>query len=253
MPTWTRHLYEHNTLAVSKGESNGYETVYKFGYNPDINGAEETVWEVGGNTPWPDTAFVAYVVSNNAADANGGTGANKVRIEGLDADYNLKSVEVELNGVTPVQITGTWIRIHRAFVTLAGSGGTTAGTVTVQNVGATVTYASFTNDNQTQMAVYTVPAGYTFYIDDVTFSTSLTLSNKFATISFAQRDFGTNVFRKRLIAPMQSSQFIAKFVYPFKVEEKADMECRAYTDAVNNTISASFQGVLIKNDPTGNV
>jgi hypothetical protein len=42
-------------------------------------------------------------------------------------------------------------------------------------------------------------------------------------------------------------------VYPFKVEEKADMECRAYTDTVNNTISASFQGVLIKNDPTGNV
>jgi hypothetical protein len=85
MPTWTRHLYEHNPLAVSKGESNGYETVYKFGYNPDVNGAEETIWEVGGNTPWPDTAFVAYV--NNAADANGGTGANKVRIEGLDADY----------------------------------------------------------------------------------------------------------------------------------------------------------------------
>ena len=26
MPTWTRHLYEHNYLAISKGESNGYET-----------------------------------------------------------------------------------------------------------------------------------------------------------------------------------------------------------------------------------
>ena len=59
MPTWTRHLYEHDHLAVSKGESNGYLPVYKFGYNPDVNGAEETIWEVGGNTPWPDTAFTA--------------------------------------------------------------------------------------------------------------------------------------------------------------------------------------------------
>lgn len=253
MPTWTRHLYEHDPLAVSKGESNGYLPVYKFGYNPDVNGDEETIWTNGGNVPWPDTAFTAYIVSDDASDTNGGTGTNKARVEGLDADYNLKSVEVELNGTTPVQITGTWIRIHRAFVTLAGSSNTTAGTVTVQNVGATTTYASFNSDNQTQMAVYTVPAGYTFYIDDITFSTSLTLSNKFATVSFAQKDFGTNVFRKRLISPMQSSQLISKFEYPFKLEEKTDMECRALTDTVNNTIAASFQGVLIKNDLTGNV
>jgi hypothetical protein len=33
MPTWTRHLYEHNPLAIAKGEVNGYSVVHKFGAN----------------------------------------------------------------------------------------------------------------------------------------------------------------------------------------------------------------------------
>lgn len=253
MTTWTRHLYEHDPLAVSKGESNDYSTVYKFGINLDVNGDEETIWSQGGNYPWPTSSFTAYIVSDDANDANGGTGANIVRVEGLDVNYNVQSVLVNLNGTTPVAITGTWIRINRAFVTLAGSAGTSAGTINVQNNDGSVVYANLGTGNQTQMAVYTVPANHTFYLDDITFSTSLTQSNKFATVSFDQRDFGTNVFRKRFISPMQSSQLIAKFEYPFKLEEKTDMECRAFTDTVNNTISATFQGVLIKNDLIGNV
>ena len=142
MPTWTRHLYEHNELAIAKGESTGYKTLFKFGFNPDINGTEDTIWAQGGNYPWPDASFTAYVVSDAAADANGNTGANKVRVEGLDANYNEQSVEVELNGTSPVAVAGTWIRVNRAFVTLAGSGGTSAGTIHVQNVDGSVVYAN---------------------------------------------------------------------------------------------------------------
>ena len=253
MPTWTRHLYEHNELAISKGESTGYKTLFKFGFNPDINGTEETICSQGGNYPWPDASFTAYVVSDAAADANGNTGSNKVRVEGLDANYNEQSVEVELNGTSPVAVAGTWIRINRAFVTLAGSGGTSAGTIHVQNVDGSVVYANLGLGNQTQIASYTVPAGYTLYLDDINFTAALSQSNKFVTANFVSRDFGSNVFRSRFINVLQSTQLIAKFEYPQKFEEKTDMECRALSDTTNNAVGASFQGVLIKNDPTGNV
>ena len=65
MPTWTRHLYEHDPLAVSKGESTGYKTLFKFGFNPDINGTEETIWSQGGNYPWPDASFQGVLIKND--------------------------------------------------------------------------------------------------------------------------------------------------------------------------------------------
>ena len=78
-------------------------------------------------------------------------------------------------------------------------------------------------------------------------------ANKFVTAKFVSRDFGSNVFRSRFINVLQSAQLISKFEYPQKFEEKTDMECRALSDTTNNAVGASFQGVLIKNDPTGNV
>lgn len=251
MTTWTRHLYEHDHLAISKGESNDYSTVYKFGFNPDINGDEETIWTQGGNVPWPTTAFTAYAVSDNAADANGSSGANTVEVEGLDADYNFKSVSVSMNGTNAVEISGTWIRINRAYVTLAGSGGTSAGTIHIQNSGGTVIYANLAVGNQTQMAVYTVPAGHTFYVDDISFTAALSQANKRIRATFAVREFGSNVFRTRLVSVLQSTHLVTRFVYPLAIPEKADMECRGFSDTINNEVGASFQGVLCKNTITG--
>ncbi len=251
MTTWTRHLYEHNDLAISKGESNGYSTLFKYGFNPDINGTEETIWTHGGNIPWPDTAFTAYVVSSSSNDSGGGTGSNTVQVEGLDADYNIKSVSVTLNGTTPVEVSGTWIRINRSFVTLAGTGGTSAGTILIQNSDASVVYADLGAGNQTQLAAYTVPAGYTLYLDDVNFTAALSQSNKYVQVSLHTRAFGSNVFRTRFINVIQSNQLISKYEYPQKFEAKTDMECRAFSNTTNNAIAASFQGVLIKDTIQG--
>lgn len=248
MPTWTRKLYEHDELAIAKGDVAGHDTLFKFGFNPDINGNEETIWAHGGNYPWPDAAFTAYVVSDDAADTNGGTGANTVQVEGLDADYNQKSVSVTLNGTTPVAISGTWIRVFRAFVTLAGTGGTSAGTIYVQNVDGSVVYANLGLGNQTQIAAYTVPSGYTLYLDDINFTAAVSQASKYVQVSLDAREFGSNVFRKRFINVIQSNQLITKFEYPQKFTEKTDIECRAFSNTTNNAVGASFQGVLVNNE-----
>jgi len=119
-------VQEPYTLQVSKGQVAGATPLYKFARNPDINSTEETIWEHGGNYVFPTSAAVRYVSSSDANDTNGGTGANKVRVFGLDADYALIEEEVELAGQTQVATSLSYLRIYRAYVTLAGSGGTAA-------------------------------------------------------------------------------------------------------------------------------
>ena len=241
-------VQEPYELQVSKGQIAGATPFYKFGFNPDINGIEETIWTQGGDVPWPTAAFTAYIVSDNAADnGTSTTGAQTIQVEGLDADYNIKSVSVTLNGTTEVAISGTWIRINRAFVTLSGTGGTAAGTIHVQSSGGGVVYADLGIGNQTQMAVYTVPAGYTLYLDDVSFTAALGIQAKNVTVKFVLRNFGTNTFRTGIIETVQSNSLLVPFPYPFAIAEKTDVECRAFSDTTNVEVSASFQGVLIKN------
>jgi len=250
---WPRRLFEHTDLAIARGFTKGHKALYKFGYNPDVNGEEETVWAQGGNMTYPTSAVTMFVSSTSANDANGGTGANSILIQGLDENYDEIEETVFLNGQTQVATQLAYLRVYRAFVTLAGTGGTSGGTIYVGSSGATggvpntTVYANLSFGNQTQIAAYTVPAGYTLYVDDINFTAALSQANKTATCSFVSRTFGSNVFRTRLINVLQSNQLIAKFEYPQPFTEKTDLECRVITNTTNNAIGASFQGVLIKN------
>ena len=250
---WPRRLYDHTDLAIARGHTQGYRALYKFGYNPDVGGTEETVWAEGGNYVWPDNAVTVFASSSSANDTGGGTGANTITIQGLDEDYNEIEESITLNGQTQVATQLSYLRIYRAFVTLAGSSGTSGGTIYLGSSGASggvpnTVYANLGLGNQTQIAAYTVPAGYTLYLDDINFTAALSRANKTATCSFVSRDQGSNVFRTRFINVLQSNQLITKFEYPQPFAEKTDLECRVVTDTTNNAIGASFQGVLIKND-----
>lgn len=246
-------VQEPYTLQVSKGQVAGATPLYKFARNPDINSTEETIWEHGGNYVFPTSAAVRYVSSSDANDTNGGTGANKIRVFGLDANYALIEEEVELAGQTQVATSLSYLRIYRAYVTLAGSGGTAAGTVYVADSGASAgvptgnVYASLGTSNQTLLGVYTVPAGKTLYLDDINFTSAISLANANVTIKFNIRDFGSNVFRTIVITELQSGTYIDKFEYPQPIYEKTDIEVRAVATSNNNPITVSWQGVLIDN------
>ncbi len=251
---WPKRIYDHTDLAISRGHTLGYRAIYKFGYNPDVNGDEETVWEQGGNYPWLDNAVTMFVSSTSVNDISGGSGANTILIQGLDEDYNEIEETITLNGQTQVATQLSYLRLYRAFVTLAGSSGTSGGTIYIGSSGATggvpngTVYGSLAIGNQTQIAAYTVPAGHTLYIDEINFTAALNTANKRVNISFHTREIGSNVFRTRFVNILQSNQLLQTFKYPQGYAEKTDLECRVSTNTTNNPIAASFQGVLIKNE-----
>jgi len=251
---WPKRIYDHTDLAISRGHTLGYRTLYKFGYNPDVNGDEETVWEQGGDYPWLDSAVTMFVSSTSVNDTSGGSGANTILIQGLDENYVEIEETITLNGQTQVTTQLSYLRVYRAFVTLAGSSGTSGGIIYVGSSGATggvpngTVYANLSIGNQTQIAAYTVPAGHTLYLDEINITAALSLANKRVNASFHTRDFGSNVFRTRFINVLQSSQLKQLFKYPQEFAEKTDVEIRVSTNTTNNPIAASFQGVLIKNE-----
>jgi len=243
-------------LQVSREQIPFHQALYKFGYNPDIKGIEETIWTQGGIYSYPTTAAQLYVSSSSGDDANGGTGANSIKIVGLDADYNEVEEDITLTGQTQKITQTSWLRVYRMYITLAGSGGAAAGTIYLANTGASAgvptgtVYASILlGSGQTEMAVYTVPAGYTLYLDDINFTSAVSLANSYIQVRFLQRDFGTNVFREQTRIVLQSNTYIFKFEYPLRIPEKTDLEVRAISDGSNNNpLSATWQGILIKNE-----
>ena len=251
---WPKRIYDHTDLAISRGHTLGYRTLYKFGYNPDVNGDEETVWEQGGDYPWLDSAVTMFVSSTSVNDTSGGSGANTILIQGLDENYVEIEETITLNGQTQVTTQLSYLRVYRAFVTLAGSSGTSGGIIYIGSSGATggvpngTVYANLSIGNQTQIAAYTVPAGHTLYLDEINITAALSLANKRVNASFHTRDFGSNVFRTRFINVLQSNQLKQLFKYPQEFAEKTDVEIRVSTNTTNNPIAASFQGVLIKNE-----
>jgi hypothetical protein len=238
-------------LQVARGNIDGHKSLFKFGINPDNNGTLETVWSHSTLYVYPTAATVMKVSSTNAADTAAGTGARTILVSGLDANYDEIEETVTLNGQTAVLTTKLFLRVFRSYVLTAGTGGTAAGDIYVGDgvvtagVPATV-YAVITiGDNQTNMAMWTVPAGYTFYLSRGTFSAASNNSAQFVLGKFMFRRQGS-VFRNAADITVNSNVFGYDFEVPLAIPEKTDIEARVIALAGTNFyITASFEGIYI--------
>ena len=98
--------HEPFPLQVSRGQIAFHETLFKYGYNPLIINANETIWDVGGLYSYPSSAVAMTATSASGATDAGVTGV----IIGLDSDYNEVSEEFTLNGSGVYTTTQTFLR-----------------------------------------------------------------------------------------------------------------------------------------------
>jgi hypothetical protein len=246
--------YEPFELQVARNQIMGHYALFKFGINGDVGTSVETVWAQGGTYVYPTAATVMKISSSSADDAAAGTGARTISIAGLDASYNEISETVTLNGQTEVNTVNSYLRITRMFVVTAGSGATAvgviyAGTGTVTSgVPATVYGMIAIGANQTQMAFWTVPAGYTLYLMGTFYSSGNSTANAFTNFQLIQRPLG-GVFRQQSSTRTPGSgDFVLDLHTPVAFPEKTDIEIRAIASAGSSNVSAEFEGIYIKND-----
>ena len=244
-------------LQVARGQITYHKTQFKFGFNPDIDNALETIWAQGGLYTYLSAASTLYISSSSTADDVAGTGARTATVSGLDANYNEVSVTVELDGQNGVQLgsASNWIRVNRIVVNTAGTGGANAGVLYVgtessptlgvpSNKYATVAIG----DNQTLMALWTVPAGYTAYLEQTDITVATEQNNKYVTISLVARPFG-GVFNVKDKFVKESSSHHQEYKYPLKFEEKTDIEVRgiASSSSADCAVSAAMDFIYIEN------
>lgn len=169
--TWTP-----NPLHIGMGLFHGWSSIHKFGKNTDVDTSYVQLSE-SGSTTLLSSAETLDVVSDDANDTIAGTGAQKLEIQGLDANYNLQTETIDLDGTTPVTTTNTWIRYFRAKVTQVGTdvSSTNLGNITISaTTTTTVTTSIVAGEGQTQMAQYTMPAKRTGFFEQIWLSTDST-------------------------------------------------------------------------------
>lgn len=244
-------MFDLTGLQLRKGTLDG-KPLLKFGFNSAISTTEETVWDQGGSYGYITTATTLKVSSSNANDDVAGTGARTVQIYGLDEDYNEVNETIDLDGQTAVTTTETYIRVFRAIVRSAGSGGEAAGDIYVGDgvvtagVPATKYLKVVAGEGQTQMALWTVPAGYTLYLYNASIGTGATAGNRYLESRLVVRPFD-EVFQTKGVFTTHNSMYKHVFDAPLAVTEKSDIEWRAKTSSGTDAVTATFHGIYLPN------
>lgn len=150
----------------------------------DLDNVIRDTWD--GPTPiyvFPAAPMQMQVVSASANDAAAGTGIRSVLITYLDADYDVHQETVTLNGTTPVNTVATNIlRVNGVRAVSVGSGGMAAGNISLQAVGGATTYSIIpAGRNLARQAIYTVPDGYKFQLEQWQVSSGTTTGSHFTT------------------------------------------------------------------------
>ena len=226
-------------LQISRGQISYHAPLFKFGFNSVVSNTEETIWDAGGIYAYPSSAVAMTVTSAGGATDEGIT----VVVQGLDTNYLEVSEEVTLNASGVATTTQTFLRVFRAYV----SGGTEpTGNITITNTATT--YAQIIDgDHQTLMAVYTVPAGKTLYLNRGSISSGTEIANKYITGRLVTRLQG-KIFRTQAKVTLANGFIDFDWEVPLQVTEKTDIEARAVASSAGNTaISATFEGILIDN------
>lgn len=227
-------------LQVGRGQVYGHSLVNVQGYNAAHGATFRAVWEKSNDTDYvyPATSVTMAFTSSLAETLT-------LRVDGLDANYAPKVATVVFdNSLTGTVTSGTadFFRINAMQITK----GTAADTVVATNGG--VTYAQINaGTGRSQASIYTVPAGYTFYLIR---SQAFTTNNgaQFCTYRVYSRSFVNGVSTPTIVlsAPFTQS-YSSTRVIPRGYAEKTDVQWQLMQ---SNPAPGSIQleGVLIKND-----
>jgi len=238
-------------LGIPAGNYGEYSQVNKFGANPiSANGALEDIWDGGGTYSYPLTALITSL--SQTADQSAMRG-EKIEIQGLDSDWNLVVQNAFLNATDTtiiVTIDTPLIRIFRMKV-LANVVSTSE--IRIHNAGETIDYAIIgIGNNQTLMALYTVPKGKTAYLicyyATVTPSTVRDPKSTEFRLWTADRKNNYEFQLKHAIGlPTAGQPFTYCFEPYMKINEQTDIRMTAYCEASDGSVHAGFNLILINN------
>lgn len=243
-------------LLSSIGKVDNYLVVHKFGNNPSISTSYEDIWYTGGTYAGfiTFTSQIRVKSGGNAADTAAGAGARTIKVEGLDANFAITSTTLTLAGANasaygdPIFST-----VVRAYVVDAGTyHSNNTGDVVIETSNGTVMASIPATYGQTLMSMYTVPTGYTAWLQQLNVNVS---SANSATVRFWQSRDGDDV-----VAPFGAKRIVwtdvdivgeSQQTFPARVSfpEQTDLwfDAIKVTGGGNAAVSVTYDLLLIPN------
>jgi len=221
-------------IFIAKGEVKGVSCINKFGYTGDdvALSTVETVWDGNGSVEvYPYPAAGVITVSDNTTD----TGENVV-VEGLDANYNLQSEIVAVGGTG----TKTFSRVFRAFMESTENGDDVG-----INQGASFAALIKAGVGQTQMAVYTIPAGKTGFLAKIHGSSDRSQGGPAVQFRLKAREFGGQFRIKGTYGTAGGNQFDYEYPVPLMFPEKTDIRVDVFITGGSCACGAIFDIILV--------
>lgn len=215
--------------------------------NADIGTSYEDVWNESIAYPFPTAVQNLTVSSDDANDTIAGTGAQKVGVIYLDADYEEQFEEISLNGTTGVALAVPGYRVNGVYVTQAGSSLSNEGKIYVgygsitsgkpANTLATI----FETEGGTMLGVFTVPAGQTYRLMRLEATGDATNANRINVLPQIRELGGAFVSIFKVILAAQGRE-VDLSSRPFILPAKSDIRVRA--NSVSGTRNLSILYLL---------
>jgi len=237
--------YEPFELQVARGQVTGHSLQNIFGYQAALTTTLYPVWENLSAYTYPASATTMLLYSSSPSDTN-----VSVLINGLDANFNpISETLVLTNGATGVTTVNSYLRINGMIL---ASGVANVGKLSLSNAGKTVTYAAMSIGlGKSQAAIYTVPAGYTFYLTRVDINAAIAAGGV-ASVNY--QVYSKNNVSGVALTVLETSftqNFSIRRVVPFAYTEKTDLQWQANADTGTIQIGVNVEGYLIKNFAEG--
>lgn len=238
MPDFTTLQSGDFALQVAMGKVPGVTGLSISGYRQSITTDFIPAWEDGTYVYFP-SAQVVRVWSQSGSDTN-----VSVLISGLDVNYESQTETVVLNnGTTGVLTTKQFLRINSISLTRSPNNvgiihaGSSDKVITLAYIGTTSTASA----GRSQMTIYTVPAGYTFFLTQSNWY--INGNSPAAYRSWTQRPDGLiNIILTFPILDNYNSLKVVSRPY----QEKTDIQWQA--SVPNNTaVGGQIEGYLISN------
>lgn len=242
-------------FGIAMGLFSDLSYITKYSTNEAVGTSWTDVWSnSAGSLTHLTTAYTVTATSSSANDTAAGSGAQTIRVEGLDENWTVATEDITMNGVSASSATTTtFIRVYRAYVLTTGTyGGRNAGTIDIKEtngstIQAQIPLISTLGAGQTLMSQYTVPALKTGYVVgmhvDVASSKTVNVSVEFR-LNADDVTTPYSPWRKALHIQGVSGSTSLLPPLPFIFPQKTDIRVLAKTDTGTAEIAFNYQLIL---------
>lgn len=231
-------------VEVALGNVAGQSANIKFGRNESVGTSFENINDQGGTYTYSSSAVTHYISSSSTSDTD-----QTIYVEGIDANGDIQSQTVALAGQTKTAISGTWLRVYRAYVQ---TGSDLVGTVYIYEDDTVTSGVPQTatkqraqikiGNNQTQMAQFSTPNDLYMVVHQFTLT-----SGKDNNMEFQARIRPTDAsapWRVIFNHDIYRTTMIQNPLVPYVIPPNYDIEVRARVGAGTSAASCDWGFIL---------